>query len=229
MHASGKQKLLSSNGLPGPSGGAQSPLLALPSSLTDFDSCANVQQQSSPSQFTGMMTPHMPAPTPSFAFPIQQHFGLGMQQQPPQQQSLLTSLANLAQSGISSALNPLLQAMAPSAPPMQLIPSMPAYQTPAYYTPQAVHTPMVSQEPTSLPPHILQAMLQAAMQSQTTALPQVPQQAFSSPPIPEYVPVPARDDPIDPSTSVPIEVVLKLLEMAKGSSQAPKFGRQIEL
>ena len=70
--------------------------------------------------------------TPSFAFPMQsQHLGQasvpqgslfsGVQQP---QQSLLSSLANMAQTGVSSALNPLLAAMNPP-PPVQLIPNMP--------------------------------------------------------------------------------------------------------
>ena len=62
--------------------------------------------------------------TPSFAFPMQpQQYGQasvpqgslfsGVQQP---QQSLLSSLANMAQSGVSSALNPLLAAMNPPPP-----------------------------------------------------------------------------------------------------------------
>ena len=86
--------------------------------------------------------------SPSFAFPIQQQqYGLaappqgslftGMQQP---QQSLLSSLANMAQSGVSSALNPLLQAMNPP-PPVQLIPNMPSQSFPQSFSPSAYYSP----------------------------------------------------------------------------------------
>ena len=128
------------------------------------------------------------------------------------QQSLLSSFAGLAQTGVTSALNPLLQAIAPS-PAMQLIPNMPqAHSPPAYFTPQP-GTPMAQQGPTattSIPPHILQQMLAAAMQGQPQQVPPQPHQSSELPPVPDHDDLPLSS----PSTSVPFDLVIKLLEIA---------------
>ncbi len=174
--------------------------------------------------------------SPSFAFPIQQQQQLQSVQQPQfkyatppggslftgneqGQQSMLSSLAGVAQAG-ASALNPLLQALVPQLP-IQLIPNMPLPQSPpAYYTPQPMATPLA--QPSSslsngLSPEMLQQLLQSVLQQQQPQVPPVPQ-VHQGPSSSEHIPVPDHDDPpmTSPPASVPLDVVLKLLETMKG-------------
>jgi len=173
-----------------------------------------------------------------FAFPQQQQFGFSGT--PPQQQqmphtsesSMLSSLSamlgtmahgtsNVAQTVAASTLNPMLKAMQPTPPLLQLVPP-----TPAYYTPTA--------EAQSLPPQpqmtaeVLQQFLASSMQppvmSQPPQVPVAPQAPASL--AGSQLPA-APDDSFDAQTSIPIGVVMKLLEMVKSGGGGSQLQSQL--
>ena len=205
------------------------PTQALPSGFAGMPPISMQTAKTPPSLMPNTpMTQSVPQSLfPGITTPQQQgtHFQMApfLQQQPPMQHPHGQSWASMlgqalqdtalgAQTVVSSALNPMLQAIQPQVAPLSLYPQAPP--TPAYFTPTAEAQPPLPPQPQ---PQLTQELLAQFLASQ------VPPPSQPAPQAPASVTgsqVPVSNSPLDPAAAVPLDMVLKLLGITK-AGQVP--------